>query len=246
MNFIRRNATYANVASTMALVMALGGTAYAGATLARNSVGSSQIKRSGVATSDIRSNAVTSVKVRNGSLRSVDFARGVLNSASSSTPGPAGPGGPTGAAGPRGLPGTNGTNGATGPAGTARAFARIDAAGVLIGGAAQAKGITQTMVQHVNAASASETAGTGVYCIGGLDFTPTSATVAPDNTDAMPAPGTLTGGDLNVMANVAVFKGEDLGYCNTTHGQVRVAIQRVDQTIAPTLANHGFFVWLEG
>jgi hypothetical protein len=62
----------------------------------------------------------------------------------------------------------------------------------------------------------------------------------------MPTPGTLTGGDLNVIANVAIFKGEDLGYCDTTHGQVRIAMERVDQTNAPALADHGFFIWLEG
>ena len=114
MEWIRRHATFANVTSLMALTVALGGTAYAGATLARNSVGSAQIKRSGVANSDIRNNAVTSGKVRNGSLQPGDFAAGVLNSAASSSPGPAGPRGLTGPAGPAGPQGTPGADGADG------------------------------------------------------------------------------------------------------------------------------------
>ena len=52
----------------LALLVALGGTSYAAATLPRNSVGSSQI----------RTNAVSSPEVRNGSLRAVDFAAGQL------------------------------------------------------------------------------------------------------------------------------------------------------------------------
>jgi hypothetical protein len=88
-------------------------------------------------------------------------------------------------------------------------------------------------------------AGTGVYCIGGLDFTPTSAVVTTDNTDAMPGAPTTTGGSLNFISTAAVFKNEDLGYCDPTHGQVRVAIEQVNDAAAPTLANHGFFLWLE-
>jgi hypothetical protein len=206
------------IISIVALFVALGGTSYAALTLPKNSVGSKQIKK----------NAVTGKKVRNGSLKAADFASGQL---------PAGPRGATGATGP---------TGAQGLPGAAKAFARIDATGILIGGATQSKGITQTMIQHSAGASAAETAGTGVYCLGGLGFTPTSASVSLDNTDAMPAPGTVTGGSLNFIPSAAIFKGEDLGYCDATHGQVRVAIERVDDAAAPSLVNHGFFIWLEG
>ncbi len=87
---------YANVTSTMALVVALGGTSYAAITLPANSVGSKQIKKNGVASSDIRSNAVTSPKVKDGSLLAKDFKAGQL---------PAGPRGATGPAGPAGAVG---------------------------------------------------------------------------------------------------------------------------------------------
>jgi hypothetical protein len=86
---MRRHLTYANVMSSIAVFMVLGGSAYAAATLPRNSVGSKQIK----------SNAVSSSKVKNGSLLAKDFKSGQLK---------AGPAGPTGPAGPAGANGADG------------------------------------------------------------------------------------------------------------------------------------------
>lgn len=214
----------------MALFIALGGTSYAAVKLPKNSVGSGQIKK----------NAVSSSKVKNGSLTKSDFKASDLPVA------PAGAQGPKGDKGDNGTNGTNGTNGVDGADGTATAFARIDSTGNLIGGPDQSEGITQAMIQHAAGASAAEVAGTGVYCLGGLGFDPTSVSVSTDNTDSMPTPGTLTGGALNFISTAAIFKGEDLGYCDTAHGQVRVGIEQVNNTVAPTLVNHGFFIWLEG
>jgi hypothetical protein len=90
---------YANVTSTMALVVALGGTSYAAVTLPKNSVGSAQIKRNGVASSDIRGNAVTSAKVKNGSLLATDFKAGQIPAGKQGPAGAAGAAGGTGAAG---------------------------------------------------------------------------------------------------------------------------------------------------
>jgi hypothetical protein len=125
------------------------------------------------------------------------------------------------------------------------AFARVDPTGTLIGGADQSKVVVQDNIQHNPGASAAEVTGDGIYCFGGLGFTPKSAVVALDNTDALPAAGTLTGGSLNFIPTVAVFKGEDLGRCDAAHGQARVAIEQVNDTAAPTLANHGFIIWFE-
>jgi hypothetical protein len=72
--------TYANVISTIALFVALGGTSYA---VARNSIGTAQL----------RTNAVTSAKVKNGSLRTGDLAP----AARIGQRGPRGPQGPAGA-----------------------------------------------------------------------------------------------------------------------------------------------------
>lgn len=105
LNAVRRRLSFANVTSMMALMVALGGTSYAAATLSANSVGSAQIKKNGVAGTDIRSNAITSAKVKNGSLKAVDFAAKQL---------PAGATGATGATGAQGLKGDTGAKGATG------------------------------------------------------------------------------------------------------------------------------------
>jgi hypothetical protein len=79
MRIRRPNLSYANVVSTLALFVALGGTSYA---VARNSVGSAQL----------RANAVTSAKVKNRSLRLTDLSP----SARTGTRGPRGPAGPPG------------------------------------------------------------------------------------------------------------------------------------------------------
>lgn len=78
----------------LALFVALGGTGYAAAKLANNSVGTKQLKN----------NAVTGAKVKNGSLTAADFG-GTL---------PAGPKGDAGTNGAKGDPGTNGSNGTNG------------------------------------------------------------------------------------------------------------------------------------
>jgi hypothetical protein len=78
----RPQLTYANVMSTIAVFIALGGTSYA---VARNSIGSAQLKR----------NAVTSVKVKDRSLRQSDLAP----SARLGLRGTRGPQGPPGAPG---------------------------------------------------------------------------------------------------------------------------------------------------
>src|SRR4051812_30683001 len=157
MQWFRSHLSFANVVSMLALFVALGGVSYAALKLPKNSVGSKQIK----------ANAVKSGKVKNGSLRSFDFRAGDLTQ------------------GETGVDGTNGTNGTNGANGTAVAFARIDSTGTLIGGADQSKGVVQANVQHAAGASAAEVAGTGVYCFGGLGFTPKSAHVALSATCAL-------------------------------------------------------------
>jgi len=82
MRIAKPKLTYANVVSSLALFVALGGTSYA---VARNSVGSAQL----------RANAVTSAKVKNRSLRSTDLAP----SARIGLRGPRGVEGPAGPAG---------------------------------------------------------------------------------------------------------------------------------------------------
>jgi hypothetical protein len=91
---VRKGTTYANVTSTIALVIALGGTsAYAAgkitsadikdgtikaADLAKGAVTSAKIRDGNVRTPDIAGSAVTTGKVKDGTLRVQDFAAGTL------------------------------------------------------------------------------------------------------------------------------------------------------------------------
>ena len=68
MQRFRSHLSAANVLSMTALVIALGGTAYA-ATLPKNSVGSKQIKAKAVKNSDLGDSSVTSKKIRNRTLQ---------------------------------------------------------------------------------------------------------------------------------------------------------------------------------
>ena len=84
----RPKLTYANVMATIAVFIALGGSAYAATQLAKNSVGPKQLK----------ANAVSGEKVKDGSLSPKDFT-GVLG-----TPGAPGAPGEKGEKGDRGEP----------------------------------------------------------------------------------------------------------------------------------------------
>jgi hypothetical protein len=72
--------TYANITSTLALVLALGvGTSYAAdKALPKNSVGSAQIQTSAVKSVDIKNGGVTSLDVKDGALKTADLSAGAL------------------------------------------------------------------------------------------------------------------------------------------------------------------------
>jgi hypothetical protein len=100
--------TYAGVTSTLALLVALSGGAYAATNLPRDSVGTAQLK----------SGSVTGGKVKDGSLRTKDFKAGSLPSGRRGPMGPSGSRGPSGAPGspgPSGAPGSPGPSGVAGP-----------------------------------------------------------------------------------------------------------------------------------
>jgi hypothetical protein len=99
------NGRYANVTATMALVVALGGSAYAA-----NTVRSRDIKNGEVKRVDLASNAVTSGKVKNGTLLRKDFKRGEV------------PAGQKGTSGAPGASGPKGDKGDTGPSDVFQAF----------------------------------------------------------------------------------------------------------------------------
>ena len=84
---LRGRLTYANVMSTIAVVLALGGaTAVAAGSLAKNSVGSRQLKAGSVTTGKIATNAINGSKVASHSLDGSDIkldALGIVPQASS-------------------------------------------------------------------------------------------------------------------------------------------------------------------
>jgi hypothetical protein len=67
---IRKRLTYANVMSSLAVFLVLGGAAVAASQLPKNSVGAKQLKKNGVTAAKIKKNAVTSAKIKNGAVTS--------------------------------------------------------------------------------------------------------------------------------------------------------------------------------
>jgi Collagen triple helix repeat (20 copies) len=96
MGLLRRHLTYANVAATLALFLALGGAAYAATQLPKNSVGTNQLRKE----------AVTAAKIAKKTRKQLQGNRG-----------PAGPQGPQGKTGKQGAKGATGARGAQGNTG---------------------------------------------------------------------------------------------------------------------------------
>ncbi|HEX6666908.1 MAG TPA: hypothetical protein VF081_09990 [Solirubrobacterales bacterium] len=82
MKQIRKRLTYANVMSSIAVFLVLGGaTALAANQLAKNSVGPNQLKKSAVTTAKIKNDAVTGPKIKEQSLGAVPNASNASNAA---------------------------------------------------------------------------------------------------------------------------------------------------------------------
>jgi hypothetical protein len=79
---LRARLTYANVAATLALLLAVGGTSYAALSLPRDSVGPAQIRRGAVGTHELRNHGVHVVDIAPSTRRSLKGRAG--------PPGPAG------------------------------------------------------------------------------------------------------------------------------------------------------------
>ncbi|HEU5253168.1 MAG TPA: hypothetical protein VFU16_07585 [Solirubrobacterales bacterium] len=78
MKQIRKRLTYANVVSSIALFLVLGGATALAAGLAKNSVGSKQIKKNAVTSAKIKNNAVTTAKIKNGAITGAKVNLGSL------------------------------------------------------------------------------------------------------------------------------------------------------------------------
>ena len=127
---LRAHLKYSNVAATAAVIVALGGGAYAA-----TQIGTADLQNNAVTNAKLHKDAVTSAKVKNGSLVLKDL--GGVN-ASGGIKGPRGPKGPQGDQGSQGKAGLKGPQGDPGPAGApgvqgtpgaagkARAYAIVD------------------------------------------------------------------------------------------------------------------------
>jgi hypothetical protein len=74
MQSIRKRLTYANVMSSIAVFLVLGGAAFAASQLPKNSVGTKQLKKNSVTTAKIKNGAVTGSKVNSSTLGKVPSA----------------------------------------------------------------------------------------------------------------------------------------------------------------------------
>jgi hypothetical protein len=80
---IRKRLTYANVISTIALFIAIGGaSAFAASQLAKNSVGTKQLKSNAVTAAKIKKEAVTEAKIKNGAVSSAKLGANAVTTAS--------------------------------------------------------------------------------------------------------------------------------------------------------------------
>lgn len=108
--------TYANVVSTLALFLALGGAAWASGALPALSVGTEQLKPNSVRTGKIANRSVTRTKIRKAAIRYAHLNPRLVTRLKGNR-GPAGPQGPRGMAGMAGATGAIGPRGATGEIG---------------------------------------------------------------------------------------------------------------------------------
>ncbi|SEC49287.1 Collagen triple helix repeat-containing protein [Nocardioides exalbidus] len=123
---------YAHVTSTLALVVALGGTSYAavqvtGKDVLDGSLTGKDLKAGTITGKNVKNGAISSQDVADGSLAAKDFADGQLPAGAT---GPAGPAGTTGPTGPAGATGVTGPAGATGPRGADGPQGPVGPAGV--------------------------------------------------------------------------------------------------------------------
>jgi hypothetical protein len=179
---LRSSASYANVASTVALFLALGGVSYAAVTLPSNSVGTSQLKKHAVTLAKVSDRARTALKGQRG-------AKGPAGATGAQgLTGAVGPSGAVGPAGAQGQPGVQGPTGDRGDPGSARAYGEVAIAPVTGDPILSHTKGAPTMTHPTNPPD-------GHYClkVPGVDpaTTPLGVTlsVAGDNDSAPPSEG---------------------------------------------------------
>jgi hypothetical protein len=215
MGLLRRHLTYANVAASLALFLALGGAAYAATQLPKNSVGTNQIRKE----------AVTAGKIAKKTRQQLQ-----------GSPGPAGPAGPQGKAGKQGAKGATGAIGArgaqgntgapgidgTGPAFEATAKPAIPTA---IGAGTQVVGLSLAPGQYSTSANVVVQGGAGatVTCtlLNGGEASATIPTAAGFETLSMSGTRGLAGAGSATVLCTATVGSAELVSANVTAIQVK-------------------------
>jgi hypothetical protein len=143
MGLLRRHLTYANVAASLALFLALGGAAYAATQLPKNSVGTNQIRKE----------AVTAAKIAKKTRQQLQGRRGPAGQ--QGPQGKTGAKGGTGAKGAVGARGAQGNTGAPGVDGTGPAFEAFakPTAPTAIGTGTQVVGLSLAPGQYATSAN---------------------------------------------------------------------------------------------
>jgi hypothetical protein len=85
MKTLQRKFNYANVVATLALFVALGGSAYAAGKLPKNSVGTKQLKAGSVTAPKIKNGTITGAKINLGSLGTVPSATSAASATHAAT-----------------------------------------------------------------------------------------------------------------------------------------------------------------
>jgi hypothetical protein len=158
MEALRGKLSYANVMATIAVFVALGGSAYAAIQLPKNSVGTKQLQKNAVIAAKIKNGTITGQKIKLSTLATVPSAN---SAATAGTAGTAGKSSDSDALG--------GKPAAAFAASTVVRSATVDAGGALV--AAKSDGITPKNISRI---------GEGIYCLQGLDPAPRTAVASID------------------------------------------------------------------
>jgi hypothetical protein len=168
MKKLQAKLNYANVMATIALFVALGGSAYAATKLPKNSVGTKQLKAGSVTTPKIKNGAIASAKIKDGAITGakVDLASlGTVPSATSA----ANATNAMNAANAANASALGGSPPSAFAASTVVRSATVDSSGILV--PAKSDGIGKSNFAHN---------GEGFYCIHGLNPAPRTAVAAVD------------------------------------------------------------------
>jgi collagen triple helix repeat protein len=222
MGRIRRHASYANIAATLALVLAMSG----GAMAATGGFSSGGTLRACVN----EEGAIRLLKAGK-SCKKGQKAVSWNETGPAGAKGAAGTAGPAGASGPAGAKGTDGAKGKEGPEGqegqegapgTALAYASYEGGFASLADGTLAKNLTAANLDRREA---------GVYCLKNLGFVPQTAMVSANNSF----------GTNNIVASVTVVSGISLSGC--AEGET-VRIRTVAGNTG-ALTDGNFNIWLD-